>query len=353
MEEVNWHKIYTQLSPKLLGICRRYIKDIATAEDVVQDSFIIAIQKQNHLKNKEAINGWMCRIVINSAINYLKNENKIRFSTTSNLELADETIMTNTLELDKKSAILASDFTQQDLLEAIDLLPENHKSVFNLYIIDQFSHAEISKLLNISVGTSKSSLSRARKSIQEILMKKLSSINTDENKKRRVAFLLFFGLENQLFAQYFKKSFSTFEIQPIQSLDLKRNTENSLMHVASKPINIFSYFSTGILVVGAVILGYYLITNRNENDLNNSNENKIITTPILTRSTKRDTINNTLIIEPKKQTIKKNKLVAKVNKTLLTEKKPLNKDSVDKVEPQKVVVIKKQIIKKDTVYVQE
>lgn len=353
MEDLNWHKIYTQLSPKLLGICRRYIKDIATAEDVVQDSFIIAIQKQNKLKNKESINGWMSRIVVNNAINYLKNENKINFSSTSNLELADETIMSNTLELDKKSAILASDFTQQDLLEAIDLLPENHKSVFNLYIIDQFSHVEISELLKISVGTSKSSLSRARKSIQEILIKKLSGCKTDENKKRRIAFLLFFGLENQMFAQYFRKSFSTFEIKPIEPLDLAKNTENSLMHIVSKPRNVLSYFSAGMLVFGVVILGFYFIKNRNEDNLNSLNENKIITTTILTNSTKTDTINNKLLIEPEKQTNKKNEFVSKTTATILPEKITLNKDSVDKKEPQKVVIIKKQIIKKDTVYVQE
>ena len=54
MQETNWHEIYVTLSPKLLGVCRRYINDIATAEDIVQDAFIIAIQKERELKNKDA-----------------------------------------------------------------------------------------------------------------------------------------------------------------------------------------------------------------------------------------------------------------------------------------------------------
>ena len=356
MEELNWHTIYTQLSPKLLGICRRYIKDIATAEDVVQDSFIIAIQKQNNLKNTAAINGWMSRIVINNAINYLKNENKISYSSTQNFEFADETTMSNTIELDKKSAILASDFTQQDLLEAIDLLPENHKSVFNLYIIDQFSHLEISNLLKISVGTSKSSLSRARKSVQEILMQKLNNHKTDENKKRRIAFLLFFGLENQLFAQYFRKSFSSFEIHPKQSLNLNRNPSISSMNIVAKTSTFLPYLSAGILVVGLAFYGFYLIKNQNEINSNTTQvvKNKIVATEIVSDSVKVDSVKKKLLMETKTQNTGKNAVVhnTKSKAKIVTQNDNIKTDSVEKKEPQKVVVIKKQIVKKDTVYVQ-
>ena len=140
MQETNWHEIYSKLSPKLLGVCRRYIKDIATAEDIVQDAFIVAIQKEQELKNKDALNGWLRKIVVHRAINYLKNEQKINFTSTTNFECADETNEINIMELDKKSVLLASDFSHKELLEAIDSLSENHKYVFNLYIIDGFSH---------------------------------------------------------------------------------------------------------------------------------------------------------------------------------------------------------------------
>ena len=180
MLQNNWHDIYIQLSPKLLGICRRYIKDLATAEDIVQDSFIVAIQKESDLKNKDLLNGWLARIVINKALNHLKYETKYTTTSPENIEFIDETTMIMPLELDLKSALLAADFSQNDLLEAIDSLSENHKAVFNLYIIDQFSHLEISKLLDISVGTSKSSLSRARKNIQGFLVEKLKLKKIEE-----------------------------------------------------------------------------------------------------------------------------------------------------------------------------
>lgn len=355
MEELNWHKIYTQLSPKLLGICRRYIKDLATAEDIVQDSFIVAIQKESSLKNKDSVNGWLSRIVVNNAINYLKNENKISFSSTQDFEIVDETTMTNTLELDRKSALLAADFKPEDLLEAIDLLPENHKSVFNLYIIDQFSHLEISSLLKISVGTSKSSLSRARKTVQEILIKKLNGDKTDEKKKRRIAFLLFFGLENQLFANYFRKSFSNFEIQPKRSLDLSRKSKNSMIDFNLNPSKVFPYLKLGVLLFGLAIFVFYLMRNEN-NEVSNNNEivtNEIVTDTIQKVIAKNDSVNKKLLVEPKTELIEK-KSVHKETKSTSVAKVIQSKitDSVDKKEPQKVVVIKKQIVKKDTVYVQ-
>ncbi len=133
------------------------------------------------------------------------------------------------------------------------------------------------------------------------------------------------------------------------SMKDKRNSKNSLMHIATKPANILPYFSAGILVFGVVILGFNFIHNRNEDDLN---ENKIITNTVLSDSTKTDTTNTMLVIEPKKQTIKKNEFVKKATTTILPEKINLKNDSVNKKEPQKVVIIKKQIIKKDTVYVQ-
>ena len=109
MSNINWNKTYTNLSPKLLGICRRYIKDSATAEDIVQDSFIVAIQKEATLKDINALNSWLSRIVINMAIHHLKETKKINFSTSNEYELVDNSTLMNTLEIDIKSTILASD----------------------------------------------------------------------------------------------------------------------------------------------------------------------------------------------------------------------------------------------------
>lgn len=345
MQETNWHEIYVTLSPKLMGVCRRYINDIATAEDIVQDAFIVAIQKEGELKNKEALNGWLCRIVINRAINYLKTKQKINFTSATNFEFVDETNEMNIIELDKKSALLSSDFGHKELLEAIDSLSENHKSVFNLYIIDGFSHLEISKLLNVSIGTSKSSLSRARKNIQEFLFEKLSLHPKEKRKKRIIAFLLFLGFGNQLFANYYKKAFSGFEISPKNNFNPHKKCDNLDLILVNTPIYRTKILKFIILITGLVSLILFFFYNN--------------ATPKIIKETKKNTIINTI---DKKDTIRlsnevktseKKKVKIEANKPLLNKNTLEKKDSTANAETPKIVVIKKQIVKKDTVYVEK
>jgi RNA polymerase sigma factor (sigma-70 family) len=345
MSNINWNETYVSISPKLLGICRRYIKDIATAEDIVQDTFIVAIQKERELKNKDALNGWLSRIVINRAVNYLKNEQKFNFSSTSNFEFIDETTEMNTTTLDHKSAILASDFSHDDLLEAIDSLSENHKSVFNLYIIDVFSHFEISKLLNVSVGTSKSSLSRARKNIQEFLFEKLSLQPKEKKKKRIIAFLLFLGFGNQLFANYYKKAFSVFEISPKNAFNPHKKCDNLdliLVNTSIYRTKILKLITLFTGFVSLIVLFFY----------NNA-------TPKIIKETKKDKIINTFTtkdtirLSNEVKTSEKKKVEIEENRPLININTVEKKDSTANTETSKVVVIKKQIIKKDTVYVEK
>jgi RNA polymerase sigma factor (sigma-70 family) len=345
MQETNWHEIYSTLSPKLLGVCRRYIKDIATAEDIVQDAFIIAIQKERELKNKDALNGWLSRIVINRAINYLKNEQKINFTSTTNFEFVDETTEMNTITLDHKSAILASNFSHDDLLEAIDSLSENHKSVFNLYIIDGFSHFEISKLLNVSVGTSKSSLSRARKNIQEFLFEKLSLQPKEKKKKRIIAFLLFLGFGNQLFANYYKKTFSNFEISPKDEFNPHKKCDNLELILLNTSIFRAKILKFVILFTGLVsLIIFFFSNNPTPKIIQENKKDKIINT-----FTTKDTIR----LSNEVKTSEKKKVEIEENRPLININTVEKKDSTANTETSKVVVIKKQIIKKDTVYVEK
>jgi RNA polymerase sigma factor (sigma-70 family) len=345
MQETNWHETYSTLSPKLLGVCRRYIKDIATAEDIVQDAFVVAIQKEQELKNKDALNGWLYKIVVNRAINYLKNEQKINFTSTTNFEFVDETTEMNTITLNHKSAILTSDFSHDDLLEAIDSLSENHKSVFNLYIIDGFSHFEISKLLNVSVGTSKSCLSRARKNIQEFLFEKLSLQPKEKKKKRIITFLLFLGFGNQLFASYFKKAFYGFEISPKNALNMHKKGDSLDLFLVNKSIFQtkilkFIIFFTGLF---SLIIFFFF---------NNPTPNKIQETKI-DKITHTISSKDTIHLSNELKTSEKKKAEILVKKPLLNINTIEKKDSTTITETPKVVVIKKQIIKKDTVYVEK
>lgn len=358
MQATNWHDVYSNLSPKLLGICRRYIKDIATAEDIVQDSFIVAIQKECDLKNKEALKGWLSKIVINRAINHLKNENKLNTSSTENFEFIDDSTEMNTLEIDKKSAILASDFSHEDLLEAIDSLSENHKTVFNLYIIDQFSHLEISELLKISVGTSKSNLSRARKNVQNFLLEKLNRNKTDEKKKRRIAFLLFLGFGNQLFANYYRNSFSTFEIEPKKPLDTSRNIVNYSDYYFTNTSKFSLYKKIAVSGLGLILL-FFILKMKNEKPVSTfekpaEKEINVVETTVDTTKIENVRQEPTVHIE---KNIKNDNLI-KTTSAQNTVKPQLSeiattKDSISEKVPPKVVVIKKQIVIKDTVYVEK
>ncbi len=369
MSTINWNETYTNISPKLLGICRRYIKDVATAEDIVQDSFIVAIQKEKTLKDTKAINGWLSKIVINMAIHHLKETKKINFSTSDNYDLVDNSTLMNTLELDNKSALLASDIDRNDILEAIDSLPEHHKSVFNMYVMDHFSHNEIAQTLTISVGTSKSNLSRARKAIQIYLFEKLKDKTVDKQKKRRIAFLLFFGLENSMFANFYQSKFKDFEIvakKPFSFSPKNVTVPNQFVGLSNAvAISKIALFSIGFLSLIGVAFYFLNADSTSNNSTKKQNEvvieNKLETYTNQSVATKIDSIktetksqktvaekvgSNKIISTKKDEKILQNTIAKNDKKTIVE----LKKDSV-KAEKPRVVVIKKQIIKHDTIYV--
>jgi len=362
MDTIKWNEIYIKTSPKLLGICRRYIKDIATAEDIIQDSFIVAIQKESTLKNADALNGWLSRIVVNMAIHHLKEVKKINFSTQQDYEIVDSTTVMNTYEIDTKSMLLASDLEKSDILEAIDQLPEHHKSVFNMYVIDQFTHNEISKILTISVGTSKSHLFRARKAVQAFLVEKIKGKAVDKKKKRRIAFLLFLGFENRMFANFYKRPFQDFEIQPQKTFEMASTKMPlpdqfiGLTKVALGSKIIVAGFSCVFLT--AIVWYVYTFTptaspQEKRNILKIEPASGTVINPIVV--TTKDSLKNKkpAIVPAQTETISAAKKVTvlkgKSEKTL--EQPTAATPDPAQNEPQKVVVIKKQIVKKDTVYV--
>ncbi|OYU83052.1 MAG: hypothetical protein CFE24_13095 [Flavobacterium sp. BFFFF2] len=369
MSNINWNETYTNISPKLLGICRRYIKDIATAEDIVQDSFIVAIQKENTLKDSKAINGWLSRIVINMAIHHLKETKKINFSTSDDYDWVDNSTSMNTVELDNKSALLASDIDRNDILEAIDRLPDHHKSVFNMYVIDNFSHSEIAQALGISVGTSKSNLSRARRAIQNYLFEKLKDKTVDKKKKRRVAFFLFFGLENKIFASYYQSKFKDFEIVPKKFFSLTPK-KVAIPHqfvgltkaVALSKISVFSFGFIGLVSLFIFLANTDSNTNKSKEKQNNitiENEREISNKPsIITKidtqikeskpqKTTDEKVISSNLISTKKDNNAIQKALSQKNKEIAT----LTLKDTTQGEKPKVVIVKKQIIKRDTIYV--
>lgn len=151
--------LYKQLSAKMMGVCMRYAANSTDAEDILQMGFIKMFQKISDFKNEGSFEGWVRRIMVNTAIElYRKN---VRSLHTVELEGVVVVDTTNSL----------SQLAVKDLMHLVQNLPDGYRMVFNLYAIEGYSHKEIAEQLGISEGGSKSQLSRARIYLQEKIRK--------------------------------------------------------------------------------------------------------------------------------------------------------------------------------------
>ena len=142
-------QIYRLYARQLFSLCLKYSNNYAEAEDHFQDAFVTIFNKMEQYKNKGSFEGWMKRITINTVLQ--------SYRSTKVFEIVnEEAIEDPTVEVDD------NDISLDFLLECIQELPKRYRLVFNLYVLDGFTHNEISKMLQISVGTSKSNLARAR-----------------------------------------------------------------------------------------------------------------------------------------------------------------------------------------------
>lgn len=151
-------QIFDLYSPRMYGICCRYVKDPMQAEDILVTGFTKVFERISQFKGEGSFEGWVRRIMINEALTFLR---KSRF-------MAVETDLEEASRQPDYSR-LSDHLEVEDLLKMIQKLPAGYRVVFNLYAIDGFSHKEISEQLGISENTSKSQLSRARTYLQKLL----------------------------------------------------------------------------------------------------------------------------------------------------------------------------------------
>ena len=153
-------QLYKMFSSKLFAVCLKYSRNFEEAQDNMQDGFLLILDKIKKFDNKGSFEGWAKRVIINHVLQ--------QYRKTSVLEIVSDEIPDEAdieVEIDEVSL----DFLNQIITE----LPERYRMVFNLYAVDDYSHKEIAELLKISIGTSKSNLSRAR----NILKQKIESQN--------------------------------------------------------------------------------------------------------------------------------------------------------------------------------
>jgi RNA polymerase sigma factor (sigma-70 family) len=186
-----WEKTYKKNAPMMLGVCMRYVKEKEVAEDLMQESFATAIRRFDTYTGKGPVEGWLRKIAINTALMFLRSESarKVRENLWS--EHAGESREEEQGNEGMREVIAGAGFTELELLQLIDALPHHHRMVFNLYVLDRYTHEEIGRELNIAPGTSKSHLARARKKLQELLYAK--ALEKQEVRKRSKVMVMLSG----------------------------------------------------------------------------------------------------------------------------------------------------------------
>lgn len=151
-------QLYQLFEKKFFGLCLKYSSSYADAQDNFQEGFLIIFRKINQYSGKGSFEGWAKRILINNALQKYKG---VRF-----MEVLTDNIPDVDVEIDEEE--LSLDF----LMQIIHELPDQYRIVFSLYVLDDYSHQEISEMLSISTGTTKSNLHRARLLLKEKIEKK-------------------------------------------------------------------------------------------------------------------------------------------------------------------------------------
>jgi len=149
------HTLYEMHAPKMLSVCRYYIKDVHQAEEVMLNGFFKVFTQLKSFKSEGSFEGWIRRIMIRESISFLRKKKRLEFSA-DDMEVYEKPVNDTNVEFDV-----------DDIQQLIDKLPEGYRMVFNMYAIEGYKHSEIAKMLSIGESTSKSQLFKARKLLQQ------------------------------------------------------------------------------------------------------------------------------------------------------------------------------------------
>lgn len=150
-------QLYDQFAPKMYAVCLRYMGNADDAQDILQDGFIKIFKNLDRFRSEGSFEGWVRRIFVNTAIEQLRKK-KLDISISDK----DESI-------EYKATTAIDHLSEKDLLKIVRSLSPGYRTVFNMYVVEGYTHKEIADIMNISEGTSKSQLARARMILQEKL----------------------------------------------------------------------------------------------------------------------------------------------------------------------------------------
>ena len=158
---------------KMMVVCLRYTNDKDTAQEVLQEGFMKVFEKLGAFDYKGSFEGWVRRIVVNTAIDAIRRskKNPILTDNDNDFKIGGENPM------EKQETIELGELKAEMAMEAIQKLSPAYRTVFNLYVLEEYSHKEIAEMLGISEGTSKSNLAKAKMNLQKILNKQFMNID--------------------------------------------------------------------------------------------------------------------------------------------------------------------------------
>ncbi|MEO7524199.1 MAG: sigma-70 family RNA polymerase sigma factor [Ferruginibacter sp.] len=154
-------EVFDRYASRMLGVCHRYARNSADAEDILQDSFIKVFGKIKQFKFEGSFEGWIRKIVVNTAI---KKYSLTRYSKEINGYEVNDGLQPGA------EPVAYGHLTEKDLMALINKLPDGYRLIFNLYVLEGYQHDEIANMLGIQPGTSRSQLVKARNMLQKQIL---------------------------------------------------------------------------------------------------------------------------------------------------------------------------------------
>jgi RNA polymerase sigma-70 factor (ECF subfamily) len=160
--------VYKLLYGKMKVVCMRYTRDTDQALDILQEGFIKVFQNMERYSGAGSFEGWVRRIMVNLSIDRFRKQKNDFLLLNGSMNIEDyEDVVED--ETDVES--VDYDFTPEQILEAMQQLSPAYKTVFNLYVFENYTHQDIAEALSISIGTSKSNFAKAKRNMKKILLK--------------------------------------------------------------------------------------------------------------------------------------------------------------------------------------
>jgi RNA polymerase sigma-70 factor, ECF subfamily len=159
--------IYKMFFGKMKAVCLRYTNDADEAMDVLQEGFVKVFQNMGRYTGTGSFEGWVRRIMVNMAIDQFRKQKHDPVSMGESRRIEE---LSDTIEDEEIEGVVDYDFKPNQIIEAMQQLSPAYRTVFNLYVFENYTHQDISDALGISVGTSKSNYAKARRNMQKILL---------------------------------------------------------------------------------------------------------------------------------------------------------------------------------------